>query len=73
MAKELGPDGPGVFILPDLMKITRQRVEAKPARKNVKNPFTGELVDRPAKPAYNKAKFKALKLLKDMIDVPNAS
>ena len=26
----------------------------------------GELMDRPAKPAYNKVKVRALKLLKDM-------
>jgi len=32
----------------------------------VKNPFTGELQDRPAKPAYNKVKIRALRSLKDM-------
>jgi len=31
------------------------------------NPFKpGELMGRPAKPAYNKVKVRALKLLKDM-------
>jgi len=28
--------------------------------------FAGELMDRAAKPAYNKVKVRALKLLKDM-------
>jgi hypothetical protein len=31
------------------------------------NPFKhGELMDRPAEPAYTKVKIRALKLLKDM-------
>jgi len=41
-----------------------------PSVKNVSlegNPFKpGELIDRPTKPAYNKFKVRALKLLKDM-------
>ena len=36
-------------------------------RKGVKNPFTGELQDRPAKPAYNKVKVRALRSLKEMV------
>jgi hypothetical protein len=37
------------------------------AQKGVPNPFKpGELMDRAAKPAYNKVKVRALKLLKDM-------
>ena len=42
-------------------------VPARPAQKGVPNPFKpGELMDRPAKPAYSKVKVRALKLLKDM-------
>ena len=46
----------------------REEEGAGPAvQKGVPNPFKpGELMDRPAKPAYNKVKVRALKLLKDM-------
>ncbi len=47
--------------------LTAIKVLARPAQKGVPNPFKpGELMDRPAKPAYNKVKVRALKLLKDM-------
>lgn len=44
------------------------KVPARKAEKGVPNPFKpGELMDRPAKPAYCKVKVRALKLLKDMV------
>jgi nucleoid DNA-binding protein len=58
--------GPGMFTVPGLLKIEKKKVPARPAQKGVKNPFTGELQDRPAKPAYNKVKVRALRSLKDM-------
>jgi len=58
--------GAGVFTLPGLLKIEKKKVPARPAQKNVLNPFTKELQDRPAKPAYNKVKVRALRTLKDM-------
>ena len=58
--------GAGIFTLPGLLKIEKKKVPARPAQKGVKNPFTGELQDRPAKPAYNKVKVRALRNLKDM-------
>ena len=64
--KNLGPRGTGVFTMPGLLKIEKKKVPARPAQKNVRNPFTGELQDRPAKPAYNKVKLRALRGLKDM-------
>jgi hypothetical protein len=46
-------------------------VTGRAAQKGVPNPFKpGELMDRPAKPAYNKVKVRALKLLKDMAKQP---
>ncbi len=66
IAKSLGNRGPGVFTLPGLLKIEKKKVPARPAQKGVRNPFTGELQDRPAKPAYNKVKVRALRNLKDM-------
>jgi hypothetical protein len=61
--------GPGVFKLPGgMLKINKKRVEAKPARKGVPDPFNpGQLRDYPAKPAYNKVRIVALKSLKDMV------
>ncbi|MCE5303283.1 MAG: HU family DNA-binding protein [Planctomycetaceae bacterium] len=65
--KSLGNRGAGAFTLPGLLKIEKKKVPARPAQKGVKNPFTGELQDRPAKPAYNKVKVRALRSLKDMV------
>ena len=60
--KSLGRSGAGVFTIPGLVKITKKKVPAKPAQKNVPNPFKpGELYDRPAKPASTKVKVTALK------------
>lgn len=65
--KSLGSRGAGMFTLPGLLKIEKKKVPARPAQKNVRNPFTGELQDRPAKPAYSKIKVRALRNLKDMV------
>ena len=65
--KSLGNKGPGVFAIPGLVKIEKKKVPAKPARKNVPNPFKpGEMMDVPAKAASTKIKVRALKSLKDM-------
>ena len=48
------------------MKIEKKKVPAKPARKNVPDPFNkGQFRDYPAKPATTKVKVRALKTLKD--------
>ena len=63
----LSNKGAGVIAIPGLVKIEKKKVPARPAQKGVPNPFKpGELMDRPAKPAYSKVKVRALKLLKDM-------
>ncbi len=66
LKKSMGNRGSGVFQIPGLIKVVKKKVPARPAQKNVKNPFTGEMQDRPAKPAYNKVKVLALKALKSM-------
>ena len=63
----LDKKGAGSFVLPGILKVYKQRVKAKPAEKNVKNPFTGVVSDRPAKPAHDRVKLKALKALKDAV------
>jgi len=65
--KSLSARGPGIFTIPGLVKIQKKRVPAKPAQKGVLNRFTGELYDRPAKPASNKVKVRVLKSLKAMV------
>ena len=65
--KSLKGSGIGVFSIPGLVKSERRKVPARPAQKGVKNPFTGELQDRPAKPASVKVRVRALKNLKAMV------
>jgi nucleoid DNA-binding protein len=65
--KSLSARGAGSFAIPGLLKIEKKKVPARPAQKGVKNPFTGELQDRPAKPAQNKVKVRALRNLKEMV------
>ena len=65
--KSLSPRGAGVFTIPGLVKVVKKKVPARPAQKNVKNPFTGAIEDRPAKPASTKVAVRALKNLKSMV------
>lgn len=65
--KNLGAKGPGVFVIPGLVKIEKKKVPARPAQKGVLNRLTGKVEDRPAKPASVKVKVRALKALKDMV------
>ena len=59
--------GPGVFTVPGLMKVQVRKKPAQKAIKNWTNPFTGELMTKPAKPASKVVKIRPLKRLKDMI------
>jgi hypothetical protein len=66
--KSMGKKGPGVFAALGLVKIEKKFVPARKAQKGVPNPFKpGELMDRPAKPAYFKVKVRALKSLKEAL------
>ena len=65
--KSFDKKGAKAFVLPGLLKIDLKQVKAKPAKKNVKNPLTGELYNRPAKPAHKKIRVRALKALKEMV------
>jgi nucleoid DNA-binding protein len=69
IAKEqLGKKGPGVFVLPNLLKLTLVKKPATKARKGI-NPFTKEEVVFKAKPAKNVVKAKALKGFQEAIKV----
>lgn len=63
-AEQLGKKGPGVFVLPNMIKLTRKVRPATPARKG-KNPFTGEETTFKAKPASVTVKGTALKKFKE--------
>lgn len=58
--------GPGVFVLPGILKLQVVHKPATKARKGI-NPFTGEATTFKAKPARNLVKVKALKRLKEMV------
>ncbi|MCL2649128.1 MAG: HU family DNA-binding protein [Phycisphaerales bacterium] len=63
--KNVGKKGPGVFVVPGLMKIIVVQKPAVPARKGI-NPFTKQEQMFKAKPARRVVKIRALKALKDM-------
>lgn len=66
--KSLGKKGAGSFTLPGVLKVYKQHVKAKPAQKGIPNPLKpGTFVDRPAKPAHERVKIKALKSLKEVV------
>lgn len=58
--------GPGIFVLPGMLKISVVKKPARPARKGV-NPFTGEEIMIKARPACKAVKIKPLKKLKEMV------
>lgn len=64
--KHVKSGGPGIFVMPGLMKISVVKKPARPARKGI-NPFTGEEIMIKARPAYKAVKIKPLKKLKEMV------
>jgi len=64
--KALSARGPGVFAIPGLVKIIKRKKPAQPAIKGWRNPFTGEIQDKPAQPAKTKVAVRPLKALKAM-------
>ena len=66
IGSSLGPEGPGVFSMPGLLKITVQHKPATPERTGT-NPFTGQETVFKAKPAKNVVKVRPLKGLKEIV------
>ena len=64
--KNVGKKGPGVFVLPGLLKIIAVQKPAVPAHKGI-NPFTRQEQMFKAKPARKVIKVRALKALKDAV------
>jgi nucleoid DNA-binding protein len=65
IAHNVGKKGPGVFVVPGLLKITVIQKPATKARKGI-NPFTKLETMFKAKPARKVIKVRPLKALKDM-------
>ncbi len=63
--KNIGKKGPGMFVVPGLLKIMVIQKPAVKAHKGI-NPFTKEEVMFKAKPARRVVKVRPLKSLKDM-------
>jgi nucleoid DNA-binding protein len=63
--RNIGKKGPGLFVVPGLMKINVIVKPATKARKGI-NPFTKQEQMFKAKPARKVVKIRALKSLKDM-------
>ena len=66
IATELGADGPGELVIPDMLKLSVKQTAAIPAGER-KDPFTGEMRMFPDKPAARKVRASPLKKLKDMV------
>ncbi len=66
IAKELGKKGPGLFVIPGLLKLKVVRKPATKAKPGI-NPFTKEPMTIKAKPARNVVKAVPLKSLKDLV------
>jgi DNA-binding protein HU-beta len=64
--KQLGPRGPGEFVIPGLLKLKTVKKPATKDRPGV-NPFTKEPMVFKGKPASKKVRASALKSLKDLI------
>jgi nucleoid DNA-binding protein len=66
ISKELGKKGPGLFIIPGLLKLKVVRKPATKAKQGV-NPFTKEPMAIKAKPARNVVRAVPLKSLKELV------
>ena len=66
VAKNVGKKGPGVFVVPGLMKIIVVQKPAVAARKGI-NPFTKQEQMFKAKPARKVIKVRPLKAIKDFV------
>ena len=65
IARHIGKNGPGEFVLPGLFKINTVKKPAQKARKGI-DPFTKQERMFAAKPASVKVKVRPLKKLKDL-------
>lgn len=68
IAEQLSSKGPGVFLLPGLLKLSKFQKPAVSGGKTKPNPFKpGETMVTKDRPAYNIVRMRALKKLKSMV------
>ena len=66
VARQLGKKGPGIFVLPGLLKLSVVHKPATKEREGI-NPFTKEKITIKAKPARKVVRARPLKALKDLV------
>jgi nucleoid DNA-binding protein len=66
IAKDLGKKGPGIFVVPGLLKLKIVDKPATKAKQSI-NPFTKEPMMTKAKPARKAVKAVLLKSLKELV------
>ena len=64
--KQLGPKGPGEFVLPGLVKLKTVKKAATKDRQGI-NPFTKQPMTIKGKPASKKVRATVVKALKDLV------
>lgn len=64
--RELGAQGPGELVIPDLVKLKVKVTPARAAHRGV-DPFTKQEREFPAKPASRKVRSTPVKKLKDLV------
>lgn len=65
IGRHIGKNGPGMFVLPGMLKISTKKKAAVKAGPR-KHPITGETIMGKAKPASVSVRVRALKKLKDL-------
>ena len=65
IGRHIGKNGPGMFVLPGMLKISTKKKPAVKAGLR-KHPITGEMIQGKAKPASVTVRVRALKKLKDL-------
>lgn len=65
IGRHIGKNGPGMFVLPGMLKVSTKKKPAVKAGMR-KHPITGEMIMGKAKPASVTVRVRALKKLKDL-------
>jgi len=64
--RELGKDGPGEFVVPDMVKLRVKLTPGRDAHEGI-DPFTKEKRMFPARPPSRKVRASVLKRMKDLV------
>jgi len=64
---QLGPKGPGKFVLPGIARLSLIKVKARKGGEKKINPLNGQEYVTKDKPAYNKVNIRPIKGLKEAL------